>query len=351
MSAPEGPSTATDPSAGTPVAVASTLLSVRDLTTTFPSAAGLVHAVNGVSFVLGRDEVLGVVGESGSGKTVLSRTIMGLLARSRASVSGSVRLDGVEVVGASEDAMRALWSTTVAMVFQDPMTSLNPVLRVGRQIDEVLRVRLGLSRTAARARSLELLSLVGIPSPAERYRAYPGQLSGGMRQRVVIAIALAGSPSLLLADEPTTGLDVTIQAQILNLLDDLTTRLHMSVILVSHDLGVVATRTSRIMVMYAGRIVESGPTATVFAHHRMPYTRALLECSPRVSNAPHTRLAAIPGRPPNLAALPPGCSFAPRCAYASERCHRETPPLVDAVEPGHQYACWNPLPAEGGSRP
>jgi peptide/nickel transport system ATP-binding protein len=326
------------------------LLSVRGLTTTFATPTGPLRAVDDVSFDLGRDEVLGVVGESGSGKTVLSRSIMGLLARSRVTVSGSVRLDGVEVVGAREDAMRQLWSTSVAMVFQDPMTSLNPVMRVGRQIDEVLRVRLGLSRAAARARSLELLSLVGIPSPAERYRAYPGQLSGGMRQRVVIAIALAGSPSLLLADEPTTGLDVTIQAQILNLLDELTRRLHMSVILVTHDLGVVATRTSRIMVMYAGRVVESGATADVFTDHRMPYTRALLECSPRVSNAPHTRLAAIAGRPPNLAALPAGCSFAPRCAYATERCHREVPPLVDAT-PGHQYACWNPLPARGVPRP
>ena len=334
-----------------PVASESVLLSVRDLTTTFATNAGPLRAVDGVSFDLGREEVLGVVGESGSGKTVLSRTIIGLLARSRVTVSGSVRLDGVEIVGASENAMRQLWSTRVAMVFQDPMTSLNPVMRVGHQIDEVLRVRLGLSRTAARARSLELLSLVGIPSPAERYRAYPGQLSGGMRQRVVIAIALAGAPALLLADEPTTGLDVTIQAQILNLLDDLTARLHMSVVLVTHDLGVVATRTSRIMVMYAGRVVESGPTADVFADHRMPYTRALLECSPRVSNAPHTRLAAIPGRPPNLAALPAGCSFAPRCAYATERCHREVPALVETTTPGHQYACWNPLPARGGPRP
>ncbi len=338
------------PTEGPPAAADSTLLSVRDLTTTFATTAGPLRAVDGVSFDLASDEVLGVVGESGSGKTVLSRTIMGLLNRSRVTVTGSVRLDGVEVVGASEDAMRHLWSTRVAMVFQDPMTSLNPVMRVGHQIDEVLRVRLRLSRAAARARSLELLSLVGIPSPAERYRAYPGQLSGGMRQRVVIAIALAGSPSLLLADEPTTGLDVTIQAQILNLLDDLTTRLHMSVVLVTHDLGVVATRTSRIMVMYAGRVVETGATADVFARHRMPYTRALLECSPRVSQAPHTRLAAIPGRPPNLATLGSGCRFAPRCAYATERCHREDPPLVEADEPGHQYACWNPLPVPPGAR-
>jgi peptide/nickel transport system ATP-binding protein len=209
-------------------------------------------------------------------------------------------------------------------------------------------VRLGMSSADAKARAIELLELVGIPSPAERYRVYPGELSGGMRQRVVIATALAGSPKLLMADEPTTGLDVTIQAQILNLLDSLKTTMQMSVILVTHDLGVVATRTSRIIVMYAGRIVETGSTRDVFARHRMPYTRALLEGSPKVSNPSHTRLLAIPGRPPNLLDLPQGCAFAPRCAFATDQCRAERPELEAADEPGHTFACWHPLSVTEG---
>ena len=322
------------------------LLVVKDLATTFHTSTGPLPAVGGVSFELRQNETLGIVGESGSGKTVLSRTIMGLQPRTNVEVTGSVQLNGFEVVGASEVAKRAIWGTEVAMVFQDPMTSLNPVMRIGKQIDESLRVRLGMDKVAAKARAIELLELVGIPSPAERYRAYPGQLSGGMRQRVVIAIALACSPKLLMADEPTTGLDVTIQAQILNLLDHLKTQLQMSVVLVTHDLGVVATRTSRIVVMYAGRIVETGSTREVFTRHRMPYTRALLESSPKVSNHSHTRLQVIPGRPPNLSKLPLGCAFAPRCSYATDRCHQERPELRAGSEPGHSFACWNPLPAD-----
>lgn len=324
------------------------LLVVENLATTFATNAGPVPAVGGVSFDLGENETLGIVGESGSGKTVLSRTIMGLQPRTNVTVTGSALVNGFEVVGASEKAKRQIWGTEVAMVFQDPMTSLNPVMRIGKQIDEALRVRLGMNRSEAKTRAIELLELVGIPSPAERYLAYPGQLSGGMRQRVVIATALACTPKLLLADEPTTGLDVTIQAQILNLLDELKDRFKMSVILVTHDLGVVATRTSRIIVMYAGRIVEIGTTREVFQHHRMPYTRALLESSPKVSNRSHTRLTTIPGRPPNLANLTKGCSFAPRCGYATDRCHEERPELRAAVEPGHFFACWNPLDNEQG---
>jgi peptide/nickel transport system ATP-binding protein len=320
------------------------LLVVKDLTTTFSTAGGDLTAVNHVSLDLSRNETLGIVGESGSGKTVLSRTIMGLQPRVNTTVTGSSNLDGFEVVGASENAKRTIWGTEVAMVFQDPMTSLNPVMRIGKQIDEALRVRLGMNRHDAKTRALELLELVGIPSPVQRYNAYPGQLSGGMRQRVVIAIALACSPKLLMADEPTTGLDVTIQAQILNLLDELKERLKMSVILVTHDLGVVATRTSRIAVMYAGRIVETGTTRDVFYHHRMPYTRALLESSPKVANKSHTRLVTIPGRPPNLLNLPDGCSFAPRCKYATDQCHLVRPELQPSIEPGHSFACWNPLP-------
>ncbi len=326
-----------------------TLLRVREVTTTFDTPQGRLTAVDGVSFDLAAHESVGVVGESGSGKTVLSRTIMGLQPRRGVSVTGSVLLNGTEVVGATEEAKRELWGRQVAMVFQDPMTSLNPVVKVGRQIDEVLRVRLGMDRSAARARAIELLEMVGIPAAVTRYGAYPHSLSGGMRQRVVIAIALAGSPQLLLADEPTTGLDVTIQAQILNLLDEVQGRLGMSMILVTHDLGVVATRTTRLVVMYAGRVVETGTTRDVFARHRMPYTRALLESSPKVSNPSHTRLAAIPGRPPNLLDLPTGCAFAPRCAYATDRCTSERPVLEPADEPGHLFACFNPLPLRVGS--
>ncbi|MGA2123512.1 MAG: ABC transporter ATP-binding protein [Acidimicrobiales bacterium] len=320
-----------------------TLLSVRDLHTTFHTPNGPLAAVGGVSFDLAQNETIGIVGESGSGKTVLSRTIMGLQPRSNVEVTGSVLLNGFEVVGASEKSKRQIWGTEVAMIFQDPMTSLNPVLRVGKQIDEILRVRLGMNREAARERAIDLLELVGIPSPAERYRVYPGELSGGMRQRVVIATALAGSPKLLMADEPTTGLDVTIQAQILNLLDNIKEKMATSIVLVTHDLGVVATRTSRIIVMYAGRVVETGTTRDVFYRHRMPYTRALLESSPKVSSPSHTRLAAIPGRPPNLLNLPAGCAFAPRCPNATDICRVERPALRPSNEPGHEFACWNPL--------
>ncbi|HEY5266805.1 MAG TPA: ABC transporter ATP-binding protein [Acidimicrobiales bacterium] len=325
------------------------LLVVKDLATTFDTPLGPLPAVGGVSFDLNQNETLGIVGESGSGKTVLSRTIMGLQQRRNVTVTGSVLLNGFEVVGASEEEKRKIWGLEVAMIFQDPMTSLNPVMRIGKQIDEILRVRLGMDRKAAKARAIELLELVGIPSPQDRYSVFPGELSGGMRQRVVIATALAGSPKLLMADEPTTGLDVTIQAQILNLLEEIKARMEMSVILVTHDLGVVATRTSRVIVMYAGRIVEMGTTRDVFSHHRMPYTRALLEGSPKVSNPSHTRLKAIPGRPPNLLNLAQGCSFAPRCSFATDRCRQERPELESTGTPGHSFACWNPLPTTRGA--
>ena len=320
------------------------LHSDKNLSTTFETARGEVPAVGGVTFDLLADETIGIVGESGSGKTVLARSIMGLQPRTNVRVEGSVQLDGTEIVGASEAELRKIWAVDVAMIFQDPMTSLNPLIRIGKQIDETLRLRLGLNKSDAKKRAIELLDLVGIPSANERYMAYPAQLSGGMRQRVVIAIALACSPKLLLADEPTTGLDVTIQAQILNLLDQLKSDLHMSMVLVTHDLGVVATRTDRIIVMYAGRIVETGTTKEVFAQHRMPYTEALLASTPKVSDASHTRLNAIPGRPPDLLKLAKGCSFAPRCQYATERCHNERPELESSGSPSHLFACWNPLP-------
>ena len=318
-------------------------LVVDDLRTSFSTPRGLLTAVDGVSLTLDRGQTLGVVGESGSGKTVLSRSIMGLLPREGVTQSGSVRFEGTEMVGADAATLRELWGARMSMVFQDPMTSLNPVMRIGRQIAEPLELHMGMDRKEAKATTIELLTQVGIPSPAERAKAYPGQLSGGMRQRVVMAIALACAPRLLMADEPTTGLDVTVQAQILDLLGSLQAERHMAVILVTHDLGVVATRTDEIAVMYAGRIVEKAPTRTLFAAMAMPYTAALLASPPRLSEPSHSRLAAIDGRPPDLLNPAPGCAFAPRCAYAQDRCRVERPPLVEADEPGHSYACWYPL--------
>jgi peptide/nickel transport system ATP-binding protein len=319
------------------------LLEVRDLRTTFKTGRGDLCAVAGVSFVLGRDETIGIVGESGSGKTVLTRTIMGLQPRKNVEVTGSVMIDGHEVIGARERDLRRMWGREVSMIFQDPMTSLNPVMKVGKQIAESLHVRMGQSGREAKRGAIELLRLVGIPSPELRYNVYPNQLSGGMRQRIVIAIALACGPQLLLADEPTTGLDVTIQAQILTLLEELKAERQMSIIMVTHDLGVVAHNTDRIVVMYAGRVVETGTTRDIFFNHRMPYTEALLASTPSISQPSHTRLHAIPGRPPDLLRLPAGCSFAPRCSYATDQCRRERPELTPSDEPGHFFACWNPI--------
>jgi oligopeptide/dipeptide ABC transporter ATP-binding protein len=274
---------------------------------------------------------------------------MGLLPSRSATVTGSVRFHGTELVGAPLAQLRTFWGPRVAMVFQDPMTSLNPVHRIGHQIAETLRLHLKLSRKVANESAVTLLTQVGIPSPRLRARNYPFQLSGGMRQRAMIAIALACGPELLLADEPTTGLDVTIQAQILDLLAELQRMRQMGMILVTHDLGVVATRTDRIMVMYAGRVVELASTRSLFANVRMPYTEALLGSIPRVESPSHAHLAAIPGRPPDLARLPPGCPFSPRCSYATEQCNTEPPPLVaDANDPNHFYACWHP---RGATKP
>jgi peptide/nickel transport system ATP-binding protein len=318
------------------------LLDVTDLKTQFRTERGLVRAVDGVSFALERGKSLGIVGESGSGKTVLSRSIMGLLP-STAVVTGSVRFAGQEIVGLDQRQMRHLWGREMSMIFQNPMVSLNPVMKIGKQIIEPLEIHLGMGRTDARDTAVELLRAVRIPEPERRLSQYPHELSGGMRQRVMIAIALACGPTLLFADEPTTALDVTVQAQILEVIGEQRAERNMSLILVTHDLGVVAGHTDEIAVMYAGRIVEKAPTKTLFADMRMPYTKSLMRSIPKIEDPSHTRLMAIPGRPPDLVNPPPGCPFAPRCAYARDRCREQQPPLTPGASADHVFACWYPV--------
>ena len=326
------------------------LLEVRDLRVWFETPRGHVRAVDGVDLTLRRGETLGVVGESGSGKSVLSRAIMKILAPNARVLPGShIRLDDVDLATVNPRRNRHLWGVDLAMVFQDPMTSLTPVLPVGKQLTETLRYHLRLSRQAARDEAVRLLRLVGIPEPEKRFHQYPHNLSGGMRQRVTIALAICCQPRLLIADEPTTALDVTVQHQILNLLGDLREKSEMSMILITHDLGVVAGRTDTIAVMYAGRIVETAPTRRLFARMRHPYTRALIDAIPKVSLPSHTRLASIPGRPPVVIDPPPGCRFAPRCPSAQERCLAETPALEpDPAAPEHSSACFFPLGTPSG---
>ncbi len=319
------------------------LLEVRDLRTSFVTPHGLVKAVDGVSFSLARGRTLGVVGESGSGKTVLSRSIMRLLPRSTAITSGQVLFNGTDLMQLRLKQMRSLWGPEMAMIFQDPMTSLNPVMKVGKQVMEGLRVHFGMNKAEAREQALALMRDVAIPEPVQRLEEFPHELSGGMRQRVVIATALSCGPKLLFADEPTTALDVTVQAQILDLLARERADRNMAMILVTHDLGVVAGRTDEIAVMYAGRIVEKAPTRTLFRDMKMPYTEALVSSIPKIDYASHTRLEVIPGRPPNLVDPPVGCKFAPRCKYVRPKCLQEEPPLFEADTPGHLYRCWFPV--------
>ena len=326
------------------------LLEVEGLKTHFRTRNGVVRSVDGVSFDLERGRTLAIVGESGSGKTVLSRSIMGLLPPHNVVREGRVRFGDVDMTSASEADLRGLWGAQVSMVFQDPMTSLNPVVRVGRQITESLRYHLAMSRQDAKETAVSLLRSVGIPEPEHRMRWYPHQFSGGMCQRIVIAAAIACGPKLLLADEPTTGLDVTVSAQILDLINRLQQERYMSVILVTHDLGVVTGRSDEVIVMYAGQIVERAPTSVLFRDMRMPYTEALLKSAPRLSNPSHTRLHTIPGNPPNPADLPKGCRFAPRCPYVQQRCREEEPPLREADVPRHWYACWYPVGSPEGAR-
>lgn len=319
-----------------------TLLRVEDLRTWFRTDSGSVRAVDGVDLTLDRERTLAIVGESGSGKSVLVRTIMGLQwARNIERVEGHVWLDDVDLQSLKQGELRELWGRRVSMVFQNPMTSLNPVMPIGRQVGEVLTIRLGMSRAEAKTRTLELLADVGIADPARRATEYPHQLSGGMRQRVTIAIALAGEPDLLIADEPTTALDVTVQAQILALLAKLQREHGMALILVTHDLGVAMKIADEIVVMYAGKVVERAPARTLGISMRMRYTQALLNARPKVDGASHSRLAVIPGRPPSMLNPIGGCAFAPRCGYAQERCAIEEPPLESAGD-RHQFACWYP---------
>jgi len=326
------------------------LLQVDDLIVRFRTHEGAVYAVNGVSFELEAGETLGLVGESGCGKSVTSLAIMRLLPKPAGRVEGGrVVFDGTELLSLKEEEMRDLRGKDIAMIFQDPMTSLNPVLTVEEQMVETVRAHRKIEREAARQRAVELLAMVGIPHPEDRLRSFPHQFSGGMRQRVMIAMALALQPKLLIADEPTTALDVTIQAQVLELLRDLTTTSGTAAILITHDLGVVAGMTQRINVMYAGYIVEAATTAELFAHPSHPYTVGLLHSIPRLDAAGGEALIPIEGRPPDQREAPVGCPFAPRCAWRVEACWRENPSLVAIPTSGtagarvqHRIACHNP---------
>jgi len=316
------------------------VLSVEGLRTTFRTRGGEVHAVNSVSFDLKPGELLGVVGESGSGKSVTMMSLLGLLPSPPANVcGGTVTFDGRDLLKAGEDHLRSVRGAKIGFIFQDPMTSLNPVFTVGFQLTEPLKKHMGLGKAAARKRAAELLDLVGIPDAMRRLNDYPHQFSGGMRQRVMIAIALACDPKVLIADEPTTALDVTIQAQILELVKDLRHKLGMAIVWITHDLGVIAGIADRVMVMYGGQVVEHAPVGELFAHPRHPYTRALLKTVPSVRGEREPKLNVIEGQPPILMAEPTACPFRGRCTQAFDRCERENPPRFP-VGPGHDAACF-----------
>jgi peptide/nickel transport system ATP-binding protein len=315
----------------------SAILDVRDLRTQFDTLDGVVRAVDGVSFSLSRGETLGIVGESGCGKSVTALSILRLIPET-GRLSGSIRFEGEELTALSDEAMKRLRGHRISMIFQEPMTSLNPVLTVGTQIAENVTRHLGLARKAALERATEMLDLVRIADPRRRVHEYPHQLSGGMRQRVMIAMALSCDPQVLIADEPTTALDVTIQAQILDLMLDLKEKTGTAIVLITHDLGVVAETTQRVVVMYAGRKVEEAPVEALFDNPLHPYTRGLMAAIPRLDvDAP--RLQEIPGMVPQLTRPIVGCPFAARCSLATERCRAEAPPVVDAGG-GHTVACW-----------
>ncbi len=319
------------------------LLELDQLAVTFNTPKGPVHAVSDVSLHVSKGEAVGIVGESGSGKSVTVKSLMGLLPRT-ATIGGTATYDGMNIFDLPKDRRKHFYGVDVSMVFQNPMTSLNPVRRIGAQLTEGMRFHRGLSKDASTARALELLNLVRIPDPKKRLRQYPHELSGGMRQRVVIAMALANDPALLIADEPTTALDVTVQRDILDLLDKLRHELHMALILITHDLGVVRDRTDKIAVMYGGRLMERAPTAGVFADTAHPYTEALQRSIPDMSMPRGTRLDPIPGSPPDLGRIPSSCPFAPRCAYATEECVTSMPPLEQLPsDANHFFACFHPI--------
>jgi oligopeptide/dipeptide ABC transporter ATP-binding protein len=324
----------------TPAAGQVPLLAVEDLRVDFHQGGRVVRAVDGLTYSVARARTVAVIGESGSGKTVSSRAIIGLLPDT-ARVTGSIRFEDRELTALGERQMRGVRGRDIAMVFQDPSRSLNPTMRIGVQITESIHLHGTTSRSEAVDRAIELMELVRLPAPRQRFRQYPHQLSGGMRQRVMIAIALAADPKLLIADEATTALDVTTQAQIMELLRDLQRRLGMALIMISHDLGLAASFADEVVVMYAGRAVEQAATRKLFAQVRMPYTRALLDAIPRLENPPHSPLAAVPGQPPDLAGPRSGCPFAPRCPDATDKCRESAPPFAEQ-EPGHMWACWHP---------
>ena len=316
------------------------LLELDGVRTWFYTREGVVRAVDGVSFSIAPGETLAVVGESGCGKSVTAQSILRLLPSPPARVvEGSIRFEGQDLLALDDAAMRDIRGNRIAMIFQEPMTSLNPVLTVGYQIAESLVRHQAMGRADAEARAAEMLALVGIAEPARRVREYPHQLSGGMRQRVMIAMALACNPRLLIADEPTTALDVTIQAQILDLMRDLKSKVGAAIMLITHDLGVVAELAHRVIVMYAGRIVEEAPVGLLFADPQHPYTLGLLGSIPRLGSDGDERLTAIEGVVPNPYALPPGCRFSPRCPLADEKCRADQPTLRE-IAPGHRAACW-----------
>ncbi|GAA1316217.1 ABC transporter ATP-binding protein [Pseudonocardia xinjiangensis] len=327
----------TTPTASRNGAATDVVLAVDDLTVGFPSDDGLVQAVRGVSYELRGGEVLGIVGESGSGKSVTSLAVMGLLP-GNAQVSGSVRFRGKELLGARESELNSVRGRSVAMIFQDPMTSLNPVYSIGYQIAEAVRAHHNVSKAAALDRATELLELVRIPNPRQRLENYPHEMSGGMRQRVVIAIAMANNPDVIIADEPTTALDVTVQAQIMDSLQLAQQETGAAMVLITHDLGVIAGQADRVMVMYAGKLVEVGTAEDVFYTPRMPYTVGLLGSLPRLDR-PSERLTPIEGAPPSVVNMPPGCPFTPRCPLAVAVCEEIEPELAPTTGPGHLAAC------------
>ncbi len=330
--------TADPPSPAGPSAGEGPVLEVRDLRTWFHTEAGVGRAVDGLSFDLGRGETLGLVGESGCGKSLAALSVLRLVAPPGRIEGGRVRLRGRDLLGLDEEEMRGVRGNEIAMIFQEPMTSLNPVLTCGDQIAEAVRRHREVRRQEARERAVDMMRRVGIPAPEQRVDEYPHQLSGGMRQRVMIAMALSCNPEVLIADEPTTALDVTTQAQILDLLQRLQAEFRMAVLLITHDLGVVAEVADRVAVMYAGRIVETAETARLFASPRHPYTRGLLRSVPQLEG-PLRRLEVIPGRVPEATDFPGGCRFHPRCPLAEDRC-RSQAPVLEEVAPGHGTACW-----------